>query len=367
VLFLSTLALFAITSFLFHSFTARRVELGRRFALSGQRALSQGAPEKAVRDLRLSLSYAPDETGNRLLLAEALAQAHHPEQARGYFLGLLDEQPADGFLNLQLAKLARQRKDTQAAIAYYRAAAVGNWTGDSISERFHVQLELAEYLIQLGNMPSARAELLIAAADAPEDATVNMTLGDEFERANDPADALSLYQKAIKVNPDASDAIYKGGRVAYQIGDYSTAARLLSLARRTDARTRLGNKDANEVERLLQNSRRIQELTLSADVPSQDRIEHLLRALPIARARFESCSARFDTGQLPSDLQELQSGWADAEKVRTRRSSLEDAAQQKGLVNLIFETEQATARVCGAPSGDDALLLQLANSPSEIR
>jgi tetratricopeptide (TPR) repeat protein len=367
VLFLSTLALFAITSILFRSFSARRVELGRQFALSGQRALSQGAAEQAVRDLRLSLSYAPDEMGNRVLLAEALAQAHHPDQARGYFLGLLDEQPADGFLNLQLARLARERKDTPAAIAYYRAAAVGNWNGDSLNERFQVQLELADYLIELGDLPSARAELLIAAADAPPDATVETKLGDEFERANDPTDALNLYQKAIKLNPEASDAVYKGGRVAYQMGDYSTAARLLSLARRTDARTRLGNEDADEAERLLESSRRIQELTLTSDLPSQDRIEHLLRALPIARARFASCSAQFNGAQLPSDLQRLQGRWDDAEKTRIRRSSLEDAAQQKSLVGLIFETEEITARVCGAPSGDDALLLQLAHSPNEIR
>ena len=146
------MALYAITSFLFRSFSARRAALGQQFAASGQQALSRGDADKAIDDLRISLSYAPDEASNQLLLAEALAQAHHPEQARAYFLGLLDEQPADGFLNLQLAQLAGEHKDTQAAIRYYRAAAVGNWSGDARNKRFHAQLELADYLAQLGDL-----------------------------------------------------------------------------------------------------------------------------------------------------------------------------------------------------------------------
>jgi Tfp pilus assembly protein PilF len=219
VLSLSTLALFAITSFLFRSFSARRVELGRQFALSGQRAMSRGAPEQAVRDLRVSLSYAPGEPGNQLLLAEALAQGHHPDQARGYFLALLDQQPADGFLNLQLARLARQRQDTQAAIAYYRASAVGNWNGDSMNQRFHAQLELADYLTGLGDLRSARAELLVAAADAPDDPTVETMLGNEFERTNDLPEALKLYTKALKLNPKNTDALNGARRIMDEIGE----------------------------------------------------------------------------------------------------------------------------------------------------
>ncbi len=195
--------------------------MGRQFALSGQKALRQGAAEQAVHDLRLSLSYAPDEMGNRLLLAEALAQAHHPEQARSYFLGLLDEQPADGFLNLQLARLARQRKDAQAAIVYYRAAAVGNWSGNSLSERFHVQLELAQYLIELSDIPSARAELLIAVADAPEDVGVAVMLGQRFEQVKDLSQGLKFYEKALKLNPQDAEALDGARRVTDEIGEGS--------------------------------------------------------------------------------------------------------------------------------------------------
>lgn len=221
MLILSTVALYAITSILFRSFSARRVALGQEFAVSGQQALSRGDAEQAIRDLHISLSYAPDEMNNQLLLAEALAQAHHPEEARAYFLGLLDEQPADGFLNLQLARLARERKDTQTAIRYYRAAAVGNWSGDSMSERFHAQLELADYLDELGDLRSARAELLVAVADAPEDPAVATMIGQRFEHSADLSDALKFYKKALKLDPKNTEALNGARRVMDEIGEAS--------------------------------------------------------------------------------------------------------------------------------------------------
>ncbi|HEX5284705.1 MAG TPA: tetratricopeptide repeat protein [Bryocella sp.] len=362
VLTLSTVALYALTSFLFRSFSARQSQLAKQFAASGQQALSRGDAERAVSDFRSSLSYAPDDTTNRLLLAESLALSKHFEQARSYFLGLLDAQPADGFLNLQLARLARERKDSRAAIDYYRAAAVGNWSGDSLRQRYTVQLELADYLLQLNNLPSARAELLIATADAPVDDSVYTMLGEKFQQAKDPTDALELYRKAIKANPSNADAPYRAGHVAYQMGNFSQAAALLSMARRHSAEAKAGEEDTREIDDLLHSARRIQELSLSSDVGPQDRIEHLLRALPIAKQRFDSCVAQSNGAPLPADMQALQGGWNDADKLRLTRSSLQDQAQQENLTKLIFQTEEATSRLCGAPSGDDALLLQLANS-----
>ncbi|HEV2576968.1 MAG TPA: tetratricopeptide repeat protein [Acidobacteriaceae bacterium] len=366
MLILSTVALYALTSFLFRSFAARQAQLAKQFAASGQEALSRGDAERAVNDLRTSLSYAPDDMTNRLLLAESLARSNHPEQARSYFLGLLDAQPADGFLNLQLARLARERKDSHAAIDYYRAAAVGNWSGDSLRERYSVQFELAEYLIELNDLPSARAELLIATADAPAEGDVYTTLGKKFEQAKDPTDALNLYSKAIKANPADAEAPYRAGRVAYQMGDFSQAAELLSVARRRTAEAKTGEENVREIDDLLQSAKRIQELTLSADLSPQDYIEHLLRALPVAKQRFDSCVAQFNGSPLSSDMQMLQSGWSDVDKISLRRSSLQDATEQQNLTKLIFQTEQITSKFCGGPSGDDALLLQLANSSPGI-
>lgn len=367
LLLFSAIVLYAVTSFLFRSFSARRSQLGQQFALQGQQALARGDAEQATRDLRISLEYAPDDTSNRLLLAEALAQANHPEEARSYFLTLLDSEPADGFLNLQLARLARHKKDTHQAIDYYRASASGNWNGDSRDERFRVQLELANYLLDQRDLPAARAELLIAAADAPDDAALASMLAQKFEQASDPLDALNLYRTAMKLDPKNSATFYKAGRVAFQLGEFAEAARLLSVARRESQGEKLDEQDAYELDNMLENSRRIQELTMSYDLPASDRAEHILRALAVAGKRFESCAAQNNGGQVSPQMQSLDNQWKDADKVRQRRSLLQDSTQQDSLVKLVFDTEQLTASLCGAPSGDDALLLQLANSSRGAR
>jgi len=122
---------------------------------------------------------------------------------------------------------------------------------------------------------------------------------------------------------------------------------------------------------------------LSSDLDPQVRVEHLLRALPIAKQRFDDCAAHLNAAQVPDGtqaasgpqtaggtqvpaaLQGLQNEWNDADKIRFRRSLLQDPATQDNMTKLIFQTEEITSRVCGAPSGDDALLLQLANSSPE--
>lgn len=366
VLLFSAVVLYAVTSLLFRSFSARRAELGRQFAAEGQQALAGGDAERAIRDLRVSLDYAPEQTNNRLLLAEALAEAHHPDQARSYFLSLLDTQPADGFLNLQLARLARQKNEAQQALDYYRAAAGGNWNGDSRDERFRVQLELADYLIGLHDLPGARAELLIAAADAPEDAAIASMLADRFQQANDPSDALNQYRTAMKLDPKDAASFYKAGRLAFQLGEFADAARLLTAGRRLSA-TSMGEHGADELDALLESSRRIQELTMSSALGAQERAEHILRALPIAKARFESCAVQSNGSQMAGELQGLEGGWKEADSVRQRPSMLNDPAEQDGLVKLIFDTEQIAATLCGPPTGDDALLLQLATSERGTR
>lgn len=363
ILVLSTLVLYAITTLLFSSFSRRRTELGKQFGELGKQSLARGDSTNAIHDFRISLSYAPDDTYNRLMLAEALAQANHPEEARSYFLSLLDVQPADGFINLQLARLARQRNGPQQATEYYRASAVGNWNNAPIDERFQVQLELANYLILQRRLPAARAELLIAAADAPVAADAYTELGDGLLAANDSRDAVNQYEKAAKANPGDSSVLLKAGRAEYEMGRYADAYKLLSAARRTDAATKLSNADSSELQSLTENSQRIQDLIVDQQLPARQREEHLLRDLSVAKIRFDDCRTKLgDSTPLTATMQTLATKWqATGQSVRVR-SALNSSPAEADMTKLVFDTEEVTEKLCGPPVGDDALLLMLANA-----
>ena len=366
LLVLSTLVLYGVTAFLFGSFSQRRLELGKEFGESGKQSLAKGDGASAIHDLRISLSYAPDDAYNRLLLAEALAQMNHTDEARSYFLSLLEVQPADGLINLQLARLARQRRDPQDAIQYYRASAVGNWNNAPIDERFQVQLELANYLIVQHRIPAARAELLIAAADAPATIEDYTGLGGSFLDASDPQNALNQYQKAVKLDPRNTAALLKAGRLEYQMGNYAEASKLLATAHRAGSPATLSDADSAELETLTENSRRIQELTVGPDLPAHQRQEHLLGDLAIAKLRFKACRTKLGNA-LPAAMQALDAEWQTADQYMHGRPALDtDAdqndADQANAIKTVFDTEEVTEKLCGPPVGDDALLLVLANA-----
>jgi Tfp pilus assembly protein PilF len=374
VLVLSVIVLFAITAFLFNSFNQRRAALARQYGAIGEAALRQNHPDQAITALRTALSYAPDDPNSRLLLAEALAQAHHTDEAINYFLGLRDLQPADGFINLQLARLARQKKDPRQAIEYYRDSTLGNWQGESLAERREVQLELADYLLQNKDLQAARAELLVAAADQPETTGMDTFFGDKLQQAGDSVDAFRFYQKAVELDPRNTTALFKTGRLAYQMGDYATADRFLTLALRNrrepqpkddldSTNSDLAAPDLDELHSLAENSQHLEQLSLSKDLPALERAEHLHTAGAIARRRLADCAAHFANSSLPPQpLQSLQLQWQSATNTVESHESFEDPANEDTLMHLIFDTEIQTSQLCGLPTGDDALLLLLAKS-----
>lgn len=363
VLATATVALYVITSFLFGSFAAHRAELARQYAATGRTALSAGQPEHAISDLRVSLSYNPDDTGNHLLFAEALAQAHHTEEATNYFLSLRETRPADGFINLQLARLARQKGDARQAIDYYRSSTLGNWDGDGVTARRQVQLELADYLIQRGDLGGARSQILIASTNAPETADLDIVFGDRLIKANDPTAALGFYRKAAALDPHGFEAPFDAGSIAYTLGRYQDAADMLALALKRIPATERTKPQATRVVELENNTRRILKLSLSADLPPRQRVEHIRTAIPIARARLDGCAAGLASqSTLPPSIQALQARWQAAAKQIRDPLPADDTANQDAVARLIADTEIESAQFCDAPSGDDALLLHLART-----
>jgi Tfp pilus assembly protein PilF len=371
VLGLATLALFAVTLFLFRSFEGHRADLAQSFAERGQAEMQAGKPGAAVNSLRASLSYAPDDYATQLLLAQALAEAGETDQATNYYLNLWSARPGDGFLNLQLARLERQKGNREDAIAYYRASIFGDWRGDGAVKRRTARLELVDYLVQLKDYPAAKVELLIAAGNAPDNFQLNLLFADKLRGIGDATDALTYYEKAIADDPHSEVALEDAGRTLYEQGSYARAAALFLRAV-----SESHQPAPEELRALLRDSQRIQELSIARELPAKDRARHLLEAAKIAQTRFTACFLSGHEGMVSSiygdahlrTLQALTQSWADAKDESTRQKMVQTAAGQDELAQLIMQTELLADDdpmahpqfSCGPPKGDDALLLRLA-------
>jgi len=360
---LVVVALYAVTSFLFRSFEAHREALAVRWASRGEVLLKNGKPDQAVSALRTSLSFAPDDRPRQMLLAAALAESNRIDEASNYFLNLWESQPGDGFINLQLARLARRKANTSQAIDYYRAAIFGSWPGDAITRRRDARLELSDFLIQTGDLASARAELLVAARNAPETLDMDIGFGDRLLQAHDPSDALFYYQKGIARDPRNLTALGKAAQLTYDTGQYALASSLAFRAARLEPATVAEESTRTALKTIAANSERLLDLSLERDLSPRKRTEHLLTASSIARKRIESCIAANTGNQttVPPELISLKNSWTEASSKLTRRTLEEDEVTQNRLTQLIDDTEIQTAPVCGPPTGDDALLLLLAN------
>jgi len=344
---------------LFRSFERHRERLAIYWSDRGKDEMQRGQSNQGADSLRKALSYSPENRAYELLLAQALSDSGQTDQATNYFLNLWESQPGDGFINLELARLARLKGDKQRAVDYYRASIFGDWRGDGPTRRRSVRLELADYLASLHQLAAVRTELLIASGNASTAIDINMTIGDKFAAIGDVPDALNSYKKAVVDNPHDQVALEKAGRLSFQVGNFDDAFSFL------DDALKEGISDVNNREQLTLMSGQAQQLmklSLSSELPPGDRIEHLLLAKGIAEKRFNSCLKQ--SGGAPgrsADMQNLKVRWNTA--TAFTRAALEDTnTMQDTLSDLVMDTELATAKECGRPTGNDALLMTLATS-----
>lgn len=362
---LITIALFSVTLLLFRSFASHRTELGKRWSARGSASLAHGRPADAIDSLRTALSYTPGERSYELLLAQALAEAGHTDEAFTYFSGLWDAEPGNGFVNLQLARLAARRRDPRQAVNFYRASIYGTWEGDGAVRRRDVRLELAQYLLQHNDVPAARAELLVAEGNADEDPALDLRLGKLFEEAGDRSDALEAYLKATEAEPRNPTAFVSAGQLAYNMGQFSLARRLFQQAlRETDKPGSRSTIDRPAVASLFDKSDRILDLLPSRKLPSEQRARRLVELKDIIKRRLDTCPA--DQIAANPQIEDLRSRWTQGTKSDTRPTLTHDSARQDDLLQRIFDTELQTQKLCGPATGDDALLFTLAHDPGSV-
>jgi tetratricopeptide (TPR) repeat protein len=296
------------------------------------------------------------------MLAQALSDAGNTSEAYAYFTNLWEAQPGSGPLNLQLARLTAKMRKPREAVQYYRAAVYGTWEGDGSVRRREVRLELIRYLMDQKDFATAQTELLIAAGNASDDPGLELELASLMAGSGDYNSALPLYQNVIKASPSNGSAFEGAGVAAFQLARYPDARRYLEVAQRFLSEGDRGGLTTNAAS-LLQQSQRILELNPSPSLPDRERVKRILAARSLAQQRLNWCHLQLAAaGDSPAELTELDNLWnsPDAKTLPARLRG--DSELQQQTMQSVYHTEIVTNNACGAPSGDDALLLLLAKA-----
>ncbi|MGA7523268.1 MAG: hypothetical protein WBW84_12500 [Acidobacteriaceae bacterium] len=362
-LFLITVLIFLLTLLLYRSFRNHQQELGLRWKARGEAALRDGHPIQAIDALRSALAYVPDRD-TEIDLAMALARAGKTVQATAYFNTLLETAPGDGVINLALARLAAKQGNERLAIQRYQAALDGTWEGNGYDRRREVRLELVNYLLSRKEYTPARNQLFIAASNAPDDPAIKDEIAALFEKTQDPLDALSLY-RAVAAHRDAPLAAFEGaGRTAFNLGLYRVASDYLSRTLSLPEAAALPPAEKAGDQYMVDTASHILLLFPALDLPSRSRAERILYLRKIARDRLSAC-ATSNVAAGPK-LAPIVSRW-DQLPAQLNVPQLEQQPDlENSILQLAYDTETAAAQSCGPPSGDDALLLRIAQNPGAV-
>ena len=362
------LVMFSLTGFVVKSYVELQKSLAEEWYARGEEDLRAKRLTAALAEFRTALSYSHNNPQYELRLAQALMQVTDSEEARSeartYLLSLLEREPGNGLVNLELARLTARAHDTSGALLYYHGAIYGAWPGDQGARRREARLELVEYLLGAGQRDAARGELIAVATALPPDADLQTKVGYLLLRVKGYDDALKLFRQALLERPNFPAALAGAGECHFQNGDFARAERYLMRAVQQDP----------HLERavvMLDSAQGVLNLDpFNPRLGSSERARRAVLAFNAALTRLENCAAakRID----------LKAGGQDPLQVLyVRATGLQPHARQAVLsrdpelltqvMDEAFEIEQTTERTCREPQGQDLVLLLLARHQGGAR
>jgi Tfp pilus assembly protein PilF len=331
---------------------AERQRLAVEWARQGSQDLSS-QPRAAVSDFETALAYAPDSFPTRLSLAKALLAAGRRDEARAQFATLSFQQPANGEINLELARIAAADRDVTAAVRYYDAAIDGTWAGSAIAARRSARLELARWLIANSQPVRAQAELIAVLDDLPQDPAMMTDVGGLLLQAGASNRALDLFEKTLRIDPNNGRAALLAGRIEFDEGNMRAARGYLERAAARGALDEQG-RDMLDVS--------AQVLALdpfAAGIGARGRLDRARRALTIAEARLNRCELAAAPPEATrasiADLAARVEALAKSDARNARDPDFIDAA-----MGAAFDIERLPREVCGPDSAGDRALAAIA-------
>jgi tetratricopeptide (TPR) repeat protein len=358
-LILALLSAMAVLSFLAVSglsriYRAQQQSLGNRWFTRGVQDLKQRRYERAVNEFRTALLYSRDNYDYQLDLAEALIGLKRTDEAYAYLINLWEREPENGLVNLELARIAAQKGDTEHALRYYHDAIYAIWPSGQEVRRRDARLELIDYLLSINARTQAQSELIALAASLDEDPSLHAHVGDLFLQAQDYEHALVEYRSALKLDHHNAAALAGAGEAAFELGRYDMAERYLQAA------VAANPSDGKSAEGLKTTA-----LILSMDpfrrhisVDQRNRI--VIEAFAAAGERLKSCPAAGSVREpVPTSTSQesLADSWAKMKPQITEQGVRRNPDSVEAAMNLVFEIERRANVACGSPTGIDTALL----------
>jgi tetratricopeptide (TPR) repeat protein len=352
-LILAVLSVLAVLAFLGVSglsriYHAQQAALGNRWFTRGEADIRAHRYELAVNEFRTALLYSRDDYTYQLDLAEALIGLKKTNEAYAYLINLWERQPENGLVNLELARIAVQRADTEKALRYYHNAIYAIWPGDQEVQRRNSRLELIEYLLSINAKTQAQAELIALAENLGDDPAMHARVGDLFVQAQDYEHALAVYRQSLKLDRHNQVALAGAGRAAFELGRYDIAQRYLEAAVATNS------NDTQSAELL-----KTAELVLRTDpfrrqIPVDQRHRIVIQAFNAAGERLKACPVVDSSANAgPPGLAEK---WTDMKPQITEVGLRRNPDLVEQAMNFVFDVERQTSAVCGPPTGIDLAL-----------
>ncbi len=370
----------AFTQYFVSLHRATEYSLANRWFLRGGEAMQAHLPDVAANDYRTALSYDPENREYRLRLAEALLAANRLNEARAHLLGLWEEEPSDGEVNLALARLYAKRGNVNNATRYYSNAINGVWQNDPRAERVSARFELSNYLMQQHKTTQAQSELMALLADAPREITDQLRLGQLLLEVNEPEHVVEVDNAILAKDHTNAQAWLQKGQALLALNRYLDAEHALANAVEQ-------NPNLNDARRQLDILREALRLDTSLrGLPRTDRANRAAESFHAAWNRLSDCAiqqgvsltnpANTTVGSPasrtkpvppatppvspPDSLQLLYSSGLEKQAAVNEKALKEDPDALDAAMQYVFEVERTTAPICPTMRLTDQALLLLA-------
>ncbi len=380
---LMILAGVVLTQYLVNLHRTTEQSLARRWFTRGEEAMQANLPKFAADAYRTALNYDRENEQYRLRLAQALLADNRLAEARAHLLSLWEDEPANGDVNLTLARLEVRRGHYSEAVRYYNNAVNGVWQDDPRTHRIAARFELARYLMQQQKTPRAQAELLALLADAPSDPADQLLLGHMLLQLNDSPHALQAYNALLSKNPRNAQAWLGESQAHLALGNYDEAERTAAKAMQSDP-------NLEGTQQQLELTREISRIDPSLrGLPLAERAERVAEAFGSALTRLSACAREHNidlaapTGASPSittgttsaavnnavtapnALQLLYTSGLQKQANATAKALRKDPDALEPTMQYVYEVERTAAPICPNLDLTDRALLTLAQHEKE--